>query len=183
MQSLHFTFRAFPNTCSCPCALSPPQPRAPSDLLSDSVDLPFLDFCCKWNHTIQHLRCRAPFPGRGVFEVPVQPVGAAPSRHHRAVSTGNGPAHPSTGIWLLPSSAVVTVQLRTRGLSLCGRVSPSLGWMRRSGPPGVSCHHFTLAPTVLSSRLSTSSPSWWCLMPAVLLGVRWVSLWVWTALP
>uniref|UniRef100_A0A8C6AI77 Ubiquitin-conjugating enzyme E2 G2 n=1 Tax=Monodon monoceros TaxID=40151 RepID=A0A8C6AI77_MONMO len=47
-----------------------------------------------------------------------------------------------------------------------------LGWTRGSGPPGVQCRCFTLPPAVLSSRLSTSSPPWWCLVPAVLLGVR-----------
>ena len=42
---------------------------------------------------------------------------------------------------------------------------------------------FHIPTWVLSVHFFTSSSSLYCLMPAVLVGVRWVSVWVWSELP
>lgn len=42
---------------------------------------------------------------------------------------------------------------------------------------------FHVPTRMLSVHFFTSSPSLYCLMPAVVVDVRWVSMWVWSQLP
>lgn len=60
-------------------AHSHPQPEAASLLLLDSIDLPFLDFSCRWNYKIASLVCLASFTPQNAFVIPSLAVCVTPS--------------------------------------------------------------------------------------------------------